>query len=217
MMKTQTGDQLIRLLISDPEHFNGNDLLNEYFAGFPLDTLTPLLSSSNRMIRRSAIWIASELGKQGKPFLKNAAALLSDDDPFIRFYALDVLAVCSVGEDKRQYAQVVRSLEDPHDYLRAHAMFLMSNAEVSQLEATMQSFDSGNASDELHKIGISLLLAEQPTASAISMKIDSPQSLLRKYGVVAARRLRQKFPEMLSRIESSDDPDIKRFWEQIKR
>jgi hypothetical protein len=51
-MKTKSrGEGLIREMLNDTSGFNGNELLKEYFAGFPLDTLRPLLSNGDPIVR----------------------------------------------------------------------------------------------------------------------------------------------------------------------
>jgi hypothetical protein len=140
--------------------------------------------------------------------------LIADDNPHNRFYALDILAVCAVADDADKYVHVVRLLEDPHDYIRAHVMFLMSNASASQLQVATRSFGAGGAPDALHTQGLSQLLADRPDAGQISSMVDSPEPLLRRYGAIAAWRYRDRMPELVSRLASSTDQDIKKFSEQ---
>ncbi len=183
-------------------------------SGLPLETLSPLLSSDNSVVRRVAVWIASELGEQGRPLIGNAIALITDEDRYIRFHASEVLAVCSLAEDIDSYEYVVRLLEDRDDAVRVHVMFLMSNANVSQLKAAARSFGSTAPSDDLHRMGLSQLVADRPDNGTISGMIDSVQPLLRKYGAIAAWRSRAQFPELFSGLEFIADPDLKSFWKQ---
>ena len=219
MKNKSTGKRLIAELLSNPIAFyekaeTGVLLLEEYFNGMPLETLRPLLSSPERIVRRVAVWIASELGKKGKPLLDSVSPLVHDEDPHIRVYALELIAVCAEAEEGDKYASVVRSLEDSNDYIRAHSMFMISNAAPSQLQATTQSLGR-SPSDDLHKQGLSqLLLADRLPAEEISSTVRSAEPLLRKYGAIAAWRCRDKFPDLISDLASTADQDIKRFWEQ---
>ena len=211
---TLRGDQLIRELLTDSGGFNGNALLQEYFAGLPLDTLRPLLSSGDPVVRRIAAWIASELGAQGKPLLNSVIPLVEDPDPHTRANALDMLAVCAEAEDAGVYIHLVRLLDDPHDYIRARVMFFISNAEPSQIEGALWSVKSDKPDEELHKAGLSqLVTAHLATMPDILSLIDSPERLLRKYGAILAWRCRDRFPELVSRLASSTDQDIRKFWE----
>jgi|ERR1043166_5524737 hypothetical protein len=214
MKRTLRGDRLIRELLNDPTHFNGNELLKEYFDGFPLGTLRPLLSSSDRMVRRVAVWVASELGKDGKQLISDAVSLLHDGDPYIRFYALDTIAVCSLAEEADKYMHVVRALEDSDEGVRSEAMFLMSNANLPELKAALGAFGAEGEPNELHMRGVSQLLTEHVDAAEISGMIDSPEPLLRKYGAIAAWRCRDRFPDLISNLAPSTDPDIRKFWRQ---
>jgi hypothetical protein len=214
-MKTKTrGERLIREMLSDPARFNGNELLKEYFAGFPLETLRPLLASADRMVRRVAVWIASELGKEARPLIHEAVSLVHDPERYIRAYALDIIAVCSLAEDADKYVHVVRSLEDGDEVIRVQAMFLMSNAYASQLQTAAQSFGVAGPSDKLHKKWLSQLAAERLNAGAISSMIDSPEPLLRRYGAIAAWRCHDRLPELVSHLALSTDSDIRKFWER---
>ena len=54
-MQNQTATELIQEMLADPIQFEAegraNDLLQYYFDGFPLDTLRPLLQSSDVVFR----------------------------------------------------------------------------------------------------------------------------------------------------------------------
>jgi hypothetical protein len=221
-MKNETqGEQFIAELLADPAAFckRGDDykLVLECFEGFPVERLQPLLAHNDSAVRRATVWIASELGKQGRPLLDGAIAIINDDDPYVRFYALEVVALCSCGKDVHDFIHVVRSLEDKHNHVRAHMMFLMSNADHAQLEAAFQEFSSGKCYNELHKEGLSQLLTRQDDARAISSMIDSVEPLLRKYGAIATWRSRERFPELITHVVSSTDPDISAFWQHRAR
>ena len=94
-------------------------------------------------------------------------------------------------------------------------MFLISNAEPSQIEAALWSVKSDKPDEKLHKAGLSqLVTAHLATKPEILAMIDSAEPLLRKYGAIAAWRCRDRFQDLVSRLESSTDQDIKKFWEQ---
>ena len=208
------GNQLIRELLADPERFNGYELLKEYYAGFPIETLIPLLSSTDLAVRRVSTWIGSELSKHARPLIASIIPLVNDEDPQVRFHALEIVAVCSFGEDAHNYVHVVAALEDRHDYIRTSSMFLVCNAEPGQLEAAAESLGPSGPSNEMHKRGLSQLVPSHlPSGPEIALMIDSPAPLLRKYGAIAAWRHRDVFPDLISRLSSSSDQDIRMFSE----
>jgi len=217
-MKTIQGERLIQELLKDPAGFCGcgddYKLVQECFEGFPVEYLRPLLAHNDRAVRRAIVWPVSELGKEARPLIREAVPLLRDPERYVRAYALDIIAVCAVAEDTDKYVHVVRMLEDGDDVIRVRVMFLMSNADISQLNAAAQSFGAKGSSDELHKSGLSQLLTSQFDVGGISRMIDSPVPLLRRYGAIATWRCREKAPELLSQLPSSQDPDLKKFWEQ---
>ena len=68
-MDDSLGSKLIHELLTDSAKFNEEgrsyQLLKEYFDEFPLETLRPLLSNNDPLVRRAAVWIVSELGEEG--------------------------------------------------------------------------------------------------------------------------------------------------------
>src|SRR5439155_23908582 len=103
MTDNSTGQQLIQELLEDPTRFYESgktyELLQAYFGGFPLVTLRPLLAHSERMVKRAAVWVTSEIGDDGRSLIHDVIPLIRDDDRFIQYYALETVTVWSVGED----------------------------------------------------------------------------------------------------------------------
>lgn len=218
-MEESIGEGLIRELLNDPVTFDESgrayELLQEYFEGLPLETLRPLLASEDEMIRRSAVFIASELGGAARPLLSSVVGLASDDSWFIRYDALEVILVCSCGEDSKQFVHVVRSLQDGENVIRRLAMRLVSRANVEQLEAGLRSFDSSDPVGGLHREGLSVLLEGTEVESGrVSAMIGSGVPLRRKYGVIAAKRILDRCPELIAGAMVSVDPDVRRFAEE---
>lgn len=91
------GDALLAELLRDPEGFHAAGrtyaLLQEFLDGFPLKEIEPLLSSANVNVRRAGIWLASEMGRKADPLAAQAAKLFADEDPYIRYYVLDLLVL----------------------------------------------------------------------------------------------------------------------------
>jgi hypothetical protein len=79
MPKESTGNLLVKELHENPHVFyekgKSYQLLQEYFKGFEIDTLTDLLTNSDPYVKRAAIWIASELGHESRSLIKEIVPL----------------------------------------------------------------------------------------------------------------------------------------------
>ncbi|RYD89779.1 MAG: hypothetical protein EOP50_17010, partial [Sphingobacteriales bacterium] len=71
---------LLNELIEDPVYFSEQGksyrLLQEYFKGFPLDTLKPLLKHEDLYVQSAATFILSELGRDGCQLITDVIPLL---------------------------------------------------------------------------------------------------------------------------------------------
>jgi len=216
MMDNLEGTEIIQELLTDPARFyeqgRGYQLLEAYFDGLPIETLRPLLNHKDRRVRREVVWVASELGREARSLIHDAIPLIYDGDPDIQYYALEIVMVCSFAEHVEHFVHVVRSLQSDDKLIRGLAMYLVSNAEVSQLEAGVRLFGSPSFSDKLHKQGLSNLLKDDILApEQVLMMIDDKEPLVRKYGTIAAKRLIEKFPKLIANAISSADPEVRKF------
>jgi hypothetical protein len=209
------GEQLIDGLLKNPDAFSkrGDDykLVIECFGDLPVEALRPLLTHSNRDIRRIIVWVVSELGKEGHCLIDEAIGLLCDKETYVRAYALDIVAVCALDRDSHKYVHVLNSLEDVVQLIRVRAMSLICNAAHSQLEESFRVLDANGLQSTEHKIGLTCMLNNEPESSDLLNMLGSHQPLLRKYGAICGWRLRERFPDLLPNCASDIDDDIKRF------
>jgi len=216
MNDNSSGEQLIGKLLTDPVGFNEQgeayQLLQEYFHGMPVDTLRPLLSHSDRLVRGAAVFVASELGEKAKSLVHEVAPLIHDPDPNIQWDALESVMVCSTGTDVDQFLSVVQELDNDNDSMRRLAMRLVANADLSQLEMGSKLSRTLGSSAKLHEQGLLVLLkGDSVNESEVTKMLDNPAPLIRKYGAIAAKRWFEKFPKLLEHAALSSDPDISRF------
>jgi hypothetical protein len=219
-MNDPDGERLISDLLANPRKFNEDGrayaLLQFYFDGFPLETLRLLLRSDDVFVQRSASFIASELGSEARSLVDDAIPLLSSMDLHVSCYAMEVLTVCCDGEHAEKFVHVVRMLESDDEFRRNHAMYLVSNADVSQLEAARRVFEAPNSHNRTHEHGLTLLVGGdrlQPTVVTAMMHNTDP--LIRRYGVIAAKRLLREFPHLIAEARSSDDSDLRKFYQDV--
>jgi hypothetical protein len=155
MTNTLTAQQLIDEMLANPRKFDdegrAHDLLQHYFAGFPLETLRPLLRSNDRFVQRSASFIASELGIKSVGLVDDVIPLLRSTDVHVQYYAAEVLAVCCHGESAEKYRHIIELLEAPHEGLRELVRDLMGRADPSQRDVIRRYFESRGQLDEARR------------------------------------------------------------------
>ena len=216
MNDTCRAEALIEKLLADPVSFNeraeANQLLSEYFGGMSITTLRPLLTHSDSLVRRSAAYIASELGYRAKCLIHDVEPLIHDSDPHTRWYAIECVMVCSTDAKADQFLSVVRELESNDDWMRQLAMKLVSNAALSQLETGYKLSETLGTSAFLHAQGLKCLLKGRlVNESDVEVLLNSSAPLSRRYGAIAAKRLFEEFPEVLEVAASNSDPDVCKF------
>lgn len=204
---------LVAELLANPARFNEQgrayQLLQGYFHGYPLETLRPLLAHEDELVQRAAIWIVSELGEQGCTLLHDVVPLMNSGNRYIRYHALEVAIVCAIGEDVDEFTHVARALQSDDDVIRGLAMRLVANADPSQLEAGLRL--TGTALGEAHRKGLQQLSrGDSLKPEEVSEMIVADDSLTRRYGAIAAKRLSRRYPELIVSAESSVDPDVRR-------
>lgn len=219
-MDKPLGSKLIEELNSNPSKFYKQgktyQLLQEYFNGFPLETLRPLLCHEEPLIRRAAVWVTSELGVSGCSLLNDAITLIYDEDRYIRYHALEIVAVCSVGENLNEYIKIVSFLESNDDVIRVLVMRLISNADKLHLEVAARFFGLKGSYHKLHNEGLlKLLEVEKTPPEEVFLMINSCEPLTRKYGIIAAKKLFAKFPKIILDAVDNEDSDISRFSKEV--
>ncbi|HPF25542.1 MAG TPA: hypothetical protein P5528_02850 [Steroidobacteraceae bacterium] len=210
------GNPLIAELLDDPARFkqegHAYQLLEEYFSGFPVETLRPLMRHENGLVRHAALWVASELGEQACVLLGDAIPLIASDDRFESYHALEIAAVCAVGDQVERFVAVVAGLESSDGVIRGLTMRLMSRADAAQLRAAAAAAVGDTRLAEVHKRGLELLaIGDTVDPNAIKRFLTSEDGVARSYGAIAAKRLSNKYPELLEVAASLPDTSVSKF------
>lgn len=218
----ETGFRLIEELKNDPEKFRKGgeksySLLEEYFKGFPIDTLRQLFYSENKTIRQIAIWITSELGeKENTDLMKEIAMLMNDDDTYIRYQALQIVAHYANGEYFDDFIRVFSFLEDSNQKIRTLVMYILSVLSGQRIHKAYRYLENKEIYNNSHKKGLlSLINVHVLTPSEITQMINSDDAITRKYGIIAAAKLYKKFPQILNEAVNAKDSDVKEFAKPI--
>lgn len=213
--------ELLRDLHEDPGLFHERgrayQLLQEYFQGLPLETLRPLLTNGDPLIRRAGVWIASELGHEATDLLEEAISLVDDGDRYVRYHALEIVMVCSDAENVGGFVHVVRSLDCDDDVIRQLAMRLVANASKAQIEAAARFFERQDVAGASYKTGLlSLLELDQRFPDRVIKMIDDPTDrLIRKFGAILGKRLFPMLPQLIQHASLISDGDVCRFAREV--
>jgi hypothetical protein len=190
-----------------------NDLLGEYHRGYPLENLRPLLSHENASVVRAGAFIASELGLKGRPLLGDISHLLRHTDPRVRSDVIDCVLLWAGRSNATELASAVGLLGDPHPGVRWKAMEFLSRASLEQLEAALSSLEASEP-NSVNVRGLRWLIGSHASdPQDVRTVLQSQDEALRKYGVVAARRMSKSSKEPLLYAASLNDPDVKHFAE----
>lgn len=207
--------ELTERLIADPRSpLAGrlmNDLLTEFHRGYPLENLHLFLKNTNTELVKIGAWIASELGEKGKVLLDDISFLLFHPESRIRFSAIDCLLLWADPSNGAELALVVKLIEDPESRVRWKVMDFLSRATREQLSATLAYLKKADPQSRNIQ-GLQLLLApEADSAREAIAALRDQDAVMRKYGVVLARRIAEieKYP--LSYAASINDMDVKDF------
>lgn len=210
------GDNLIELLLKNPVDFNargrGNELLNCYWGGFPIESLRPLLTHRHDEVREAAMFVATELGTKASPLINDIVPLVDDPDPSIAWDAIESVCVCSLGSCARYFTVVVRQLENTSSILRRLAMRLLSRVSEVQIRSAVQYVGELGPSAPLHLQGLLILIpSEIPNENAIRSLLTADSELIQCYGAIGACRYRMPYPMLLQEAVLSTNPNVSEF------
>jgi hypothetical protein len=211
----ERAEGLAERIVSDPRSSQAgvwmSDLLAEFHRGYPLENLRPLILNNNTEVAKAGAWIASELGEKGKPLLNDIAPLLQHPDSKVRFSAIDCILVWADPSKGPELASVVILIEDPESRVRWKVMDFLSRATKEQLAAALSYIGATNPRSKNIR-GLRLLLgsnAENPKEATAALR--DQDDVMRKYGVVLARRVAEISRDPLLYAASIDDLDVKDF------
>ena len=216
-MSDVNGDILISQLLMNPNEFYDSgtayELLQEYFNGYPINTLIPLIQSENKFICRTAIWITSELGLSARELIVPVSKRIIDPDVFISCYAMEIIANCASEERLDVFLNIFNYLNHTNQKVRLSLMNIISNLSTSRIQEAYNGF---NDDDHfvIHKNGMEFLLDENRlTINSIYEKLNSNVKIEKKYGIIAAKRGGEKFYKILLESTQNLDEDIAAFSE----
>lgn len=211
---------LIDELKGQPERFFSEgrtyDLLQEYFRGENIDSLLELLAHKDLSVRKSAIWIVSELGGDAAPIIDAILPLLNDDERYVKYYALESVMSCSCAGVKGIFHYITSALEDDDYVIRKLGMLLISNASSSQLEEVEQHYSESK--DKFHAEGLKILnnnVTHINCSDQVNDDLYGEHNNLAMYKAITLKRYAQSTGHSVSfDLERIKDDATKRFLDE---
>ena len=219
-METSKANLLISELKKNPERFFDNgksyDLLQEYFHGFPLDSLVKLLKDEHLIVRRVAVWIVSELGSVSTTLVEHVIPLLKEEDRYLKYYTLESILAFSSAGSMNLFHHLVSSLGSDDSVIRKLGMYSVSNASETQLKEAMNYYIG--IDNCIHIKGLKLLINKEAISeSCVTKMLHNENAIFPRYVAIFLRRnindIDQK--KIISILNQSDDNSIKMFLDEF--
>ncbi len=210
-----TPNEMIETLLRDgPEAADGkiaNDLLSEFWRGYPIENLRRLFAPA---ARGAAAFLVSELGEKARPLIGEIVGLVDADNPRIRGDAILALSMCTTWEDGWAVGKVITALDDPHDGVRRTTVDALRYMESRTLEAGFRYLQDERPNSAYARFKSDFLILERrPSEAAATLKrlLTADDTTTRLFGAAMAVRPR-KFIDVafVALGEASSDPEIRK-------
>lgn len=221
-MDDARGLELIEELKENTEKFRKEgrayQLLQEYFDGLSKETLRDLLCCENKRIKQLALWIVTELGKTAKDLLEDVVAQMNDSDPYVCYYSSKIVACYGTDKYMDDFMRIFSFFEHPNAEIRVLSMFVVSDLSDFQTKKAYDYLINNRVLDDSHKRGLlALINANILTTSEVIAMINDSDSIIRKYGIIAAAKVYKKHPEIIKESVNSKDFDVQDFSRREER
>jgi hypothetical protein len=202
------GDVLIENILKDGDDGRlSSALLNEFFDGYPLEKLVPLLHSEDVEIAKIGASIAGELGAQVRPLMPELTPLLAHPNKAVRYDILNAILCAATGADGDAVARAIMLVNDPELAVRKNALDFLARADREQLAGALARLTD---SEFVSRLGW-LIEVENPNAASdveIESKLASEDRLARWFATVAAARAYRRNPALLDRMAIGRDDEL---------
>ena len=133
------GDELLARVLSGDEWGSGvgNELLQQFGHGYPVEKLSTLLRSDNEMVVEHGVWIASELGWGARPILGDLLPLYDYPNTRVRYYAVELALTAATGQDGELIARALALIRDRDRPIRRISFELLARAESVRLSVSL--------------------------------------------------------------------------------
>ncbi|MFF5205019.1 hypothetical protein [Streptosporangium sp. NPDC000396] len=214
-METQTGDDLIERIRTCSAEDNvvgpaANDLLSEFFAGYPVENLGRLLHSGDEKVVRTGAWLLSELGDLAVPLMGEVPALLAHPLRQVRFFTIEVVLVNGDAQDGPVLAQVLTLSRDPDAAVRWKVLGFLAAASPEQLAAGAEHLEDVQLK-ELTEWLVRLETEEFDPRDVVA-RLEGDDRVARLFAAAAAVRLSdEEDTNLLAHAATVEDEEIRSF------
>ncbi|AWV89438.1 HEAT repeat domain-containing protein [Bradymonas sediminis] len=219
MVDYTKAEMLTRRLESSPQRFFESGawsaLLEQYFNGYPVETLRPWLASDDYYVRKSALCIASELGIEAALLVEDILPVFASTDPELVYYALDI-AIIGSHLCPEALVEIAHTMDSENEFLRRRAMVLLSTKRPKYLVPALEALQAHEPDGEHAKGLLSLVNASQLSVETARSFILSARPLLRRYGALIAVHKEESRSGLLKLLEASDDGDLRYFANNVR-
>jgi HEAT repeat protein len=196
---------LVRVLEGNqPDGGAANDLLSEFYRGYPVGELRRLLTSRNEHAVATGAFIAGELGAQVAPLQDTLIGLAQHPNPAIRCDVVGALHGMKDLATPESAAMVIAAIEDADLSVRWRAIRFLGLVGDGLLRTTIPWLLRPDL-----KSAVSLLVRSDTNldASSIMDELGAPTPLRRRVALAAAIRVRQESLEPLRFAASNGDAE----------
>jgi len=207
---------LISDLLAEPDKFEsegkGNYLLEEHFNGAPVKLLRPILVHRNTAVRRTAMFVANELGHGASELIDDIVPLITDADIRIQWDALESVMICSTDNQSDRFIHIVREIDNQNSPICRLAMRLVSRSKIGQLQEAKRLVGLLKPNHDAHQKGLQALIDESNASDqSISIMLDSDIDVVQKYGAIIASRMIKMLPDSIRRASNCSNKVVAQF------
>lgn len=202
------GDELLARVLSGDERGSGvaNDLLNEFFRGYPIGKLTTLLRSDNEQVLQSGAWIASELAREARPILGDLVTLFDSSDVRVKYYAIETVLTAATKHDGEVVARAVSLIGDPELPVRRMSFQLLTRADAAVLTASLPYLVDRQIAALLE--WALEVESESRDSDEIASRLRESDTIGQLFAVIAAVRIYRRNPHYLQLAASLSEGDV---------
>lgn len=207
-----TGQEMLQRLLSPSDDDDGtlaNDLLGELGNTVPLESLRLLLTSANARTRAAGAFLATFQNQNISSMVGELAALLADDNPRIRFDAVESILRCSTRGHGDYLARALFALDDENRGVRTGAIEFVRFAKDWQLKLARQRAASLRPQTPFSAIADISAQWRDDASGMIRAMLDHAEPVVRRYGLGLAGRARLVVVDAyVEWARASADPEI---------
>ncbi len=205
------GDLLVQQILDGAAAESGaleNDLLSEFWSGYPIERLRPFLRHSDPEIVEAGAFLAEELPGLIGPVMEDILPLLDHASSDVRFSIVGVV-LDNVIDDGETIARALLAIRDTESGVRWMALRFALLADQGQLESALP-FLAPDVRAALAKSG----LLDRDAAAVDDWRkvrngLEDRDELVRRWAAAAAARFAHR--ELLADAADSSDPDVSHF------